>query len=108
MRILNLVQSLANEKREDLDIYLFGNKEILNKYKLDQSFPIIEYNVKVYSIREFWGHSKMKEMDILDIPHFNIPIRYLKKKCIVTIHDIIPLQDERIFFRVRQSKSICI
>lgn len=96
VRILNLVQSLANEKREDLDIYLFGNKEILNKYKLDQSFPIIEYNVKVYSIREFWGHSKMKEMDILDIPHFNIPIRYLKK-CIVTIHDIIPYKMKEFF-----------
>lgn len=96
VRILNLVQSLANEKREDVDIYLFGNKEILNKYKLDQSFPIIEYNVKVYSIREFWGHSKMKEMDILDIPHFNIPIRYLKK-CIVTIHDIIPYKMKEFF-----------
>jgi glycosyltransferase involved in cell wall biosynthesis len=96
VRILNLLQSLAKEKRDDLEIYLFGNKAILSKYELDKPFSIIEYNVKVYSLREFWGHSKMKEMDILDIPHFNIPIRYLKK-CIVTIHDIIPYKMKEFF-----------
>lgn len=96
VRILNLLQHLAKEKRDGLDIYLFGNKEILGKYGLDSKFPIIEYNTKVYSIREFWGHSKMAEMDLIDIPHFNVPLRYLKK-CVVTIHDIIPYKMKEFF-----------
>lgn len=96
VRILNLVQHLAKEKRDDLDIYLFGNAEILGKYGLDKEFKIIEYKAGVYSLREFFGHSKMAEMDILDIPHFNVPLRFLKK-CIVTIHDIIPYKMKEFF-----------
>lgn len=96
VRILNLIQHIAKEKRDGLEIYLFGNSQILGKYGLDKEYNIIEYNVGIYSIREFWGHSKMAEMDILDIPHFNIPIRYLKK-CIVTIHDIIPYKMKEFF-----------
>ena len=38
VRILNLVQHFAKEKREGLDIYLFGNSEILGKYGLDKEF----------------------------------------------------------------------
>ncbi len=96
VRILNLVEHLAKEKPDDLDIYLFGNREVLGKYGLDSTFPIIEYNTKVYSLREFLGHSKMSEMDILDIPHFNVPLRYLTK-CVVTIHDIIPYKMKEFF-----------
>ena len=76
VRILNLVQHFAKEKREGLDIYLFGNSEILGKYGLDKEFKIIEYNAGIYSIREFFGHSKMSDMDLLDIPHFNVPLRF--------------------------------
>lgn len=96
VRILNLVQYLAKENLSGLEIYLFGNREVLNKYGLEKSFSIIEYNTPVYSIKEFLGHPKMKEMDILDIPHFNIPIRYLNK-CVVTIHDIIPYKMKEFF-----------
>ena len=96
VRILNLVQHLAKEKREGLDIYLFGNSEILGKYGLDKEFKIIEYNAGIYSLREFFGHSKMSDMDLLDIPHFNVPLRFLKK-CIVTIHDIIPYKMKEFF-----------
>lgn len=96
VRILNLVQHFAKEKREGLDIYLFGNSEILGKYGLDKEFKIIEYNAGIYSIREFFGHSKMSDMDLLDIPHFNVPLRFLKK-CIVTIHDIIPYKMKEFF-----------
>lgn len=96
VRILNLVQHLAKENRDGLDIYLFGNSKILGKYGLDKEFKIIEYNAGIYSLREFFGHSKMSEMDLLDIPHFNVPLRFLKK-CIVTIHDIIPYKMKEFF-----------
>ena len=96
VRILNLVEYLAKQNLSGFELYLFGEREILSKYGLDQKFRIIEYNTKVYSIKEFLGHPKMKEMDLLDIPHFNIPILYLKK-CVVTIHDIIPYKMKEFF-----------
>ena len=46
VRILNLLQSLAKEKRDDLEIYLFGNKAILSKYELDKPFSILYSNLQ--------------------------------------------------------------
>ncbi|MDV6237412.1 glycosyltransferase family 1 protein [Leptospira ellisii] len=64
---------------------------------VEYSYPVIPYTTPIYSPKEFLGHPSMKRMDLLDIPHFNAPIRYLSK-CIVTIHDIIP-------FRMREFHS---
>ncbi|HNI99932.1 MAG TPA: glycosyltransferase family 1 protein, partial [Leptospiraceae bacterium] len=50
---------------------------------------IIPYDAGIYSIRELFGHPMMKKMDLLDIPHFNIAVPYLKKS-IVTVHDLTP------------------
>lgn len=58
---------------------------------------MIRYRSPIYSFSEFLGHPLMGKMDLLDIPHFNAPLRYLKKS-IVTIHDIIP-------FRMREFHS---
>ncbi|MDZ4725169.1 MAG: glycosyltransferase family 1 protein [Leptospira sp.] len=71
------------------ELFVFGDEMILSKYELPKDSKIIHYTPKIYSIREWFGHPLMKDMDFLDIPHFNIPIRYLRK-CIVTIHDLIP------------------
>ncbi|MEM7184793.1 MAG: glycosyltransferase family 1 protein [Spirochaetota bacterium] len=38
----------------------------------------------------------MADMHLLDIPHFNVPWRYLSK-CVVTIHDIIPYKMKQFF-----------
>lgn len=55
------------------------------------SYPVIDYHSPIYSLSEFKGHPLMRRMDLLDIPHFNAPLPYLKKT-IVTIHDIIPFR----------------
>lgn len=55
------------------------------------SYPVIDYHSPIYSLSEFKGHPLMGRMDLLDIPHFNAPLPYLKKT-IVTIHDIIPFR----------------
>lgn len=75
--------------QNDAKLYLFGDPEMLRKYDLPKHAEIITYKTKIYSPKEFLGHPKMAEMDILDIPHFNVPLIYLRK-CIVTIHDLIP------------------
>ncbi|EOQ95853.1 glycosyltransferase, group 1 family protein [Leptospira wolbachii serovar Codice str. CDC] len=71
------------------DLFIFGDPAILKKYNLPKEAQIIEYKTNIYSPKEFLGHPEMANMDLLDIPHFNIPFPYIRK-CIVTIHDLIP------------------
>ncbi|WP_409035580.1 glycosyltransferase family 4 protein [Leptospira kanakyensis] len=71
------------------DLFIFGDPAVLKKYDLPKQAEIIEYKTSIYSPKEFLGHRRMAEMDLLDIPHFNIPFPYIQK-CIVTIHDLIP------------------
>lgn len=70
-------------------IYLFGDPQLISKYSELQIFPVIPYYANVYSFQEMWGIKEMNEMDILDIPHFNFPIRYINKT-LITIHDLTP------------------
>ncbi|MBM9548178.1 glycosyltransferase family 4 protein [Leptospira sp. 201903074] len=71
------------------DLFIFGDPAVLKKYDLPKEARIIEYKTNIYSPKEFLGHPQMAKMDVLDIPHFNIPFPYIRK-CIVTIHDLIP------------------
>lgn len=118
MRIRGILKNIGPlAEKENIQIYLFGNRETIQeegischdfsswekegtniatsdsrlKKKETDSFPVISYDVPIYSLREFFGHPLMKEMNLLDIPHFNAPLRYLSKS-IVTIHDIIPFR----------------
>lgn len=74
---------------EDAHLFIFGDPAVLKKYDIPKEARIIEYKTNIYSPKEFLGHPQMANMDILDIPHFNIPFPYIQK-CIVTIHDLIP------------------
>ncbi|EKJ87587.1 glycosyltransferase involved in cell wall biosynthesis [Leptospira meyeri] len=74
---------------ESAELFIFGDPTVLKKYNLPKHAEIIEYKSSIYSPKEFLGHRRMGEMDLLDIPHFNIPFPYIRK-CIVTIHDLIP------------------
>ncbi|EMN45743.1 glycosyltransferase family 4 protein [Leptospira weilii] len=118
MRIRGLLKYLGPiALKENFQIYLFGdvttilNEGILcyefsdfeknrsetetsdnsSKKEKDFSYPVIRYRSPIYSLSEFLGHPLMGRMDLLDIPHFNAPLRYLRKS-IVTIHDIIPFR----------------
>ncbi|MEM4271011.1 MAG: glycosyltransferase family 1 protein [Candidatus Pacearchaeota archaeon] len=88
VRIQNILKYLPKQSSE-FEFILFGNKSQLEKYPFTSDYPIIDYNANIYSISEFLGHPKMKDMDLLDIPHFNIPIKYFRK-CVVTVHDLTP------------------
>ncbi|MCU0823579.1 MAG: glycosyltransferase family 4 protein [Leptospira sp.] len=68
---------------------IFGDPDTIQKYEIPTHANIICYTAPIYSFKELKGHPEMKKMDILDIPHFNIPLPYLRKS-IVTIHDLIP------------------
>lgn len=71
------------------EFYIFGNSHVLSKYPLPKHAKIVEYNAPIYSLSEMLGHRRFLEMDLLEIPHFNVPFLSIRN-CIVTIHDLIP------------------
>ncbi len=73
----------------DIELHLFGDVQILKNYSLPHNCILHSYRAKVYSIRELFGHWKMIDLDILDVPHFNVALPFLRKT-IVTVHDLIP------------------
>jgi glycosyltransferase involved in cell wall biosynthesis len=88
VRLYHILSHLS--KLENLpEIYLFGDPSLLTEFKSLSKFQIVPYHAEIYSIQELLGHPDMKSMDLLDIPHFNFPIKYINK-CIVTIHDLTP------------------
>ncbi|TGK11660.1 glycosyltransferase family 1 protein [Leptospira fletcheri] len=102
MRIRGILSELPEiAGKHGIEITVLGSREKLEASGLDPSilsfYKFIHYDAPIYSLLEMWGISEMQEFDILDIPHFNVPLRYLEK-CIVTIHDIIP-------FRLKQFHS---
>ena len=87
VRIQNILKYLP--KQNDFEFVLFGDKSKLKKYPFTSNYSIVDYNASIYSISELLGHPKMKDMSLLDIPHFNIPIKYFNN-CVVTVHDLTP------------------
>lgn len=74
--------------------YLLGKKETLqqNNFAKHPNVRIIHSEEPIYSIREQTGlHKKIpKNIDLLWVPHYNIPIFY-QGKLLVTIHDVFHL-----------------
>ncbi len=101
VRILNILNKLHLYKPSNFEIVLLGNPEILAKYNLDKYYKIIEYKAGIYSLKEMFGISEMRNFDLIDVPHFNVPLPYLKKT-IATIHDIIPWKMKKFFPEVKK------
>ncbi len=68
---------------------IFGNPNTIKKYETPSHAKVVSYTAPIYSLQEMIGHPDMKKMDLIDVPHFNVPLPYLRKS-IVTIHDLIP------------------
>lgn len=96
--LLNWLGDIASKK--GIQIVLLGNPDLIKKNlspKALSNYEILEYNAGIYSIKEWFGTPEMKDFDLLDIPHFNVPLKFLERS-VVTIHDIIP-------FRMKQFHS---
>ncbi|TGK07062.1 glycosyltransferase family 1 protein [Leptospira semungkisensis] len=100
-RIKGVLNELAAPAaKKNIKITLLGDLELLKKNlspKVLKQYEILEYKAGIYSLSEWKGIPEMQNFDLLDIPHFNAPLRYMDR-CIVTIHDIIP-------FRMKQFHS---
>lgn len=85
-----LIENLSQiDKKNQYVIFL--KKENLNWGKLGPNFTRVEADIPWYSIEEqilLPQIFQKEKLDVLHIPHFNVPILY-KGKIIVTIHDLI-------------------
>ena len=82
------IQNLIKEN--DYEV-LLGNKDDISKFSNQN---IIEFDSKIYGIKEQlkFPYKKLKKekIDILHVPHYNIPIFY-RGRMITTIHDLTHL-----------------
>jgi glycosyltransferase involved in cell wall biosynthesis len=91
----NLLQQLLKIDNKNKFVYFFSNQnqadEVLDKYKSAKNLKIVFAPIKHYTLLEqlkMPGIFSKENLDVLHVPHFNIPIFY-RKKMVVTIHDLL-------------------
>ena len=88
---------------DSLDFTLFGALQNIEKYESKK----VSFESPIYSVKEqlvFPGLLQKHPIDLLHVPHYNIPIAY-QKRLIVTVHDLIHLKfpDSRISYLYARS-----
>lgn len=80
-------------KLENLKIYLLGNKIKICEYFNQSEITIIEFNERIFSIREQVKFLSLipRDTDYFWAPQYNIPLFY-SGKIITTIHDLLHLK----------------
>lgn len=75
----------------DIEYVLFCRKNDSDKIPVKANWRRVVADIPHYTLREqvlLPGIFKRENLDLLHVPHFNVPIRY-KGRFIVTIHDIL-------------------
>lgn len=92
--------SVRGGNNNNQNFLLFGNRNDLKDYN---NFEIRQFNSPIYSIQEqIIGATVFKNIDLLHVPHFNIPLGY-QGKLVTTIHDLIYLHSDG-FLRKQYTK----
>ena len=86
--IKGLLDEFIKTNREFI---LYGSKTELENYR---KFEIIEFSHPIYSLSEQFSLPYKNNLDLLHVPHFNIPLNY-KRNIVSTIHDLIYLFDNK-------------
>lgn len=72
------------------EVVFLGNRSELSEFRWSKPFEIIDFNEKIYSIKEQFVYPKIiPKCDVFWCPHFNVPILPIQaKKIVTTIHDV--------------------
>lgn len=91
----HLIQELLNKKTQHTFVFFFFDQsqaaEVLGNKISNKNIQVIISPIKHYTFAEqikMISFFKKTDLDLLHIPHFNIPILY-SGKIIVTIHDLL-------------------
>ena len=86
--IKNILHAMIEQADGD-NFVLYGDS---GKLAVFNSFENRDYDVPVYSLREFFStYFGSEGLDLIHVPHFNISM-YKKIKTVITIHDLIYLK----------------
>jgi glycosyltransferase involved in cell wall biosynthesis len=88
--IKSLVPELIRQSPED-EFVLYGDPELLKDLAAGGNARVSEWKAPIYSVQEqvFFPYDA-GDIDLVHIPHFNMPL-FCRKKMVVTIHDLIYL-----------------
>ena len=85
---------IGNLMKSDCYQIALGNKEEIKELNKINDSNIIDFNTKIYGIKEQlkFPYKKLRKLKptILHVPHYNVPLLY-RGKMIVTIHDLTHL-----------------
>ena len=88
--IKSLLPEMIKQSPED-EFVVFGNVTSLSRSIPREGVRMVEWEAPAYSLREqLAAPYAAHKLDILHIPHFNIPLSY-RGRMVVTIHDLIYL-----------------
>ncbi|MCR9143563.1 MAG: glycosyltransferase family 4 protein [bacterium] len=88
-QIQNVLRLLM--KQEHIQLHLLGNPRDIFRHLPGFGGKITEFKSSIYSIGEQLFFPRPAPDEILHVPHYNAPIRYLRRSVIV-LHDLIHLQ----------------
>ena len=85
---------IRNLMKSDCYQIALGNKEEIKELNKIDDNSIIDFNTKIYGIKEQlkFPYKKLRKLkpSVLHVPHYNVPLLY-RGKMIVTIHDLTHL-----------------
>lgn len=83
----NVIPGILEHYKE---VVFLGNRSELNAFEWSKPFEIIDFNEKIYSIKEQLVYPKIiPKCDVFWCPHFNVPLFPVQaKKMITTIYDV--------------------
>ena len=87
--IRSLLPEVTKKSKTD-EFFIFGNRSLLGDLSLSGNVDIIEYTKPIYSLWEQFPPFDKYGLDIIHVPHFNIPL-FSKTPLVVTVHDLIYL-----------------
>lgn len=88
--IKSLLPELIRQAPRD-EFVLFGKAEKVKDLLASSNVRVLEWDAPIYSPWEqFFAVYEHTDIDVLHVPHFNIPV-FFRKKLVVTIHDLIYL-----------------
>jgi glycosyltransferase involved in cell wall biosynthesis len=88
--IKSLLPEMIRQSKED-EFVLFGDVDALEEMLPRDMGRIVKWDARIYSAREqIFSPYNEAGLDVLHVPHFNVPLGY-KGKMVVTIHDLIYL-----------------
>lgn len=88
--IKNLVSEISEINKKD-NFILYGMN---NEFLISNNMENIQANIPIYTVKEqllFYKMVTETKLDLLHVPHYNIPVLY-RGKIVTTIHDIIHIK----------------